>query len=101
MDIEGKLVGGAESLGFHDFFKELLGKSKNKIIVNLHQTPWANSLGIGMLIGAHASVKKAGGELVLAYAGERIQNILEVTQLVRIFKTFDSDEEAIAYLSQP
>ena len=101
MDIEGKLVGGPESLAFHDSFKEVLGEGKNKIIVNLRQTPWADSLGIGLLIGAYTSVKKAGGELVLAYAGERIQNILEVTQLVRIFKTFDSDEEAIAYLSQP
>jgi len=101
VDIEGKLVGGPdESPEFHDFFKSLLGGGANEIVINLRNTPWASSLGIGMLIGAHTSVANAGGELVLAHVSDRINDLLNVTRLYLVFKCFGTDEAAIKYLTE-
>lgn len=100
-EIHGKLIGGAEnSEEFHTFFKSLLDDGGNKIVINLRDTPWANSQGIGMLIGAYTSVKNAGGQLVLAQAVDRIKDILLVTKLFLLFKTFDSENDAIDYLME-
>ena len=98
VDIEGNLIGGPENSDkFHGFFRSLLEDGYRNVVVNLKFTPWANSQGIGMLIGANTSVKKLGGELVLAHAEDRIHNILTVTKLDRIFPTLGTEDDAIRY----
>ena len=97
--IHGKLLGGPdESDKFHQFFKSIVDEGKKNVVVNLHHTPYANSLGIGMLIGAYTSIRNSGGELVLAHVNDRIMNILVVTKLLLIFKTFETVDEAVDYL---
>lgn len=99
VQIHGKLLGGpSESDEFHKFFKVLTKTHKTKVVIDLGSTSYANSVGIGMLIGAYTSIKNIGGELVLARVIDRIQGILAVTKLLLIFKTFETVDEAIDYL---
>ena len=98
--IEGKFVGGPENSDkFHSFFKGILAEGQKKVIVNLSKTPWANSQGIGMLISAHTSFANAGGELVLSNVTDRIHDILTVTRLLLIFKSFENVDEALKHLA--
>lgn len=98
VDVTGNLTGGPEnSEEFHGFFRDLLDDGYRNIVVNLSQTPWASSQGIGMLIGASTSVKKLGGELVLANATDRIHGILTVTKLSLVFPTLDTEDQALEY----
>lgn len=100
VEIHGKLIGSHENCEtFHDAFKSLLHHGHNNIVVDLHHTPWANSQGIGMLIGAHTSVTNAGGKLVLANVAERINDVLDVTKLSLVFKTFGSEDGAVKFLT--
>lgn len=99
VEIHGKLVGGpGNSEKFRGLFKSLIKEGKNKIVINLKHTPFANSIGIGMLIGVYTSAKNSGGELVLSHVLDRIDGILTVTRLYLIFKTFDSDDKAVKHL---
>ena len=99
VDVRGKFFGSPENWEtFHRFFKTLLDEGKKNVVVNLRHTPYTNSQGLGMLIGAHASISNAGGELVLSHVVDRINSILTVTRLLLIFKAFESDEEAVDYL---
>ena len=100
VDIDGQLVGGRNSDTFRRFIGGLLDEGKKRIIVNLHNVPWANSPGVGMLIGAHTSAKDAGGELVLTNVTDKIHSILSVTRLLLFFTTFDTVEEAVTYLRE-
>ena len=100
VDVEGKFVGSPENSDiFHRFFKSLLSEGWKKVVVNLDGSPWANSMGIGMLIGAHTSFANAGGELVLAKLSDRTYDILKVTRLLLVFKTFETEDEALAHLA--
>jgi anti-sigma B factor antagonist len=100
--VHGKLLGGPdESDKFHKVFKSTVDEGRNKVVVDLSRTSYSNSLGIGMLIGAHTSIRNAGGEMVLANVTDRINSILIVTKLLLIFKTFESVDEAIDYLLDP
>lgn len=99
IEVHGKLIGGPDNSDlFHDCIKSLLADGKKRVVVDLHRTLWANSQGIGLLIGAHTAVKNAGGNLVLARVIDRIHDILTVTRLLLIFKTFESVEGAVGYL---
>ena len=98
LTVGGNLMGGGESGKFHALVKKLLSAGNNKIVVNLSGARWVNSLGLGMLIGAYTSLKNAGGTLVLTHVCDKINSILMVTKLLLIFKTFETDEQAVAYL---
>jgi len=94
--IAGKIVGSAPaSEAFRALFREQLDSGKRKFVIDLTLTPWTNSLGIAMLMGAHTSVRTSGGEIVLAHASERIRDLLRVTQLDKVFEVFDSVPEAL------
>jgi anti-sigma B factor antagonist len=97
--VEGKMVGGDDSDKFHDFIKDIVSEGHKKIVINLKKVPWADSRGIGMLIGAHTSIENAGGNMVLTNIGDRIDSVLTLTRLLLIFKTFDSEDEGIQYLT--
>ena len=56
---------------------------------------WVNSVGLGMFTAAHTTLKRIGGEFKLANVTENIQNLLTITQLVKIFDTYDSVDDAI------
>jgi len=98
VDIEGKLVGGPDCAEFHEAFRNVLDNSGKYVVINLTETPWGNSQGVGMLIGALTSVRKTGGELVLSNVPDRIKGILNVTRLNLIFKVFDDEEGAVSHL---
>lgn len=98
VDVEGKLVGGPNSGEFHGLIKRLLDDGERRFVINLQETPWANSQGIGLLIGALTSVTSAGGKLVLAEAGERIRDILKVTKLYMIFDNFATVDVAVQHV---
>jgi anti-anti-sigma factor len=101
VEVHGKLVGTPENCdAIHKTIRSLLDSGKSRIIVDLKNAPWANSQGIGMLIGAHTSVSNAGGRLVLASVGDRISDVLAVTRLDRVFKTFQSENTAVRFLTE-
>ena len=99
VDVAGKLIGGVEnSEQFHSLFKALLTRGKSMIVVNLDSTPWADSQGIGILIGAYTSVMKANGKLVLAAPTQRVRSLLAVTRLDQLFIVRETEAEALSYL---
>ena len=100
VDIEGQLVGGPNSKTFRQFIRRLLDKGMMRIVINLHNVRWANSQGIGMLVGAQTRAKEAGGELVLVNVTNKIHSILAVTRLLLFFTTFETEEQAIRYLRE-
>ena len=99
VDIDGRMVGGEDSDKMHAYIKDMLAGGARKILINLSKVPWADSRGVGMLIGAHTSIENAGGKLVLTNIGDRIDSILTLTRLLLIFKTFDTEAEGIEFLN--
>jgi anti-sigma B factor antagonist len=101
IDVRGKLDGGLEDCAaFRQLIRASLRGGETRVVINLAEAPWANSVAIGMLVGAYTSVKNAGGELVLACVPDRIHRVLSVTRLVRVLRTLPSEDEALAYLSK-
>jgi anti-sigma B factor antagonist len=100
LDLSGKLTGGPDADKFRSLFKSLLEQGKKRIVVNLEKVSWINSTGLGILIHGYTSVRTAGGDLVVMHASERIESILYVTKLSLLFKSFESEQEAVRSFSQ-
>ncbi|MCH7549093.1 MAG: STAS domain-containing protein [Candidatus Krumholzibacteriota bacterium] len=95
LDLNGKLTGGPDADTFRDVFKTLVDQGKKNIIVNLEKVSWINSTGLGILISGYTSVRKNGGDLVVIHASDRIESILYVTKLNLLFRSYDSEEDAV------
>lgn len=100
LDLNGKLTGGPDADMFRDVFKALVDQGKKHIVVNLEKVSWINSTGLGILISGYTSVRRAGGDLVVMHASERIESILYVTKLNLLFKSYENEDEAVKSFSQ-
>jgi anti-sigma B factor antagonist len=91
----GKMMGGPDAEQFHETVKSYINQKKTNIVVDLGHVDWMNSPGLGTLISSLTSVRNAGGELVLARPTEKIDKLLIITQLEKIFKGFETVDDAV------
>ena len=58
-----------------------------------------DSAGVGELVSVYTSVKNRGGDLKLSCLTKKIKDLLQITQLMTIFETFETTGEAISSFS--
>ena len=92
---KGMLLGGKETDELQSKIKELVEAGNKKLLINLGQTTFLNSVSLGVLIGAHSSYAKRGAEMKLCQVDKKIQNIFVVTKLSLVFDVYDSEKEAL------
>ncbi|MFC1563048.1 STAS domain-containing protein [candidate division KSB1 bacterium] len=96
LQLSGKLMGGPETQELHEHIKGLLTDNVVRIVIDLSKVKWMNSSGLGVLMASYTTVKNKGGDLKLAHVTEKVNSLLMITQLMRIFKTYDTVDRALA-----
>jgi len=96
VDLQGKLMGGPDADAFKSTIHKIIEKGHKHVIVNLHGVDWINSTGMGILISGYTTMRRSGGDLRLLNVSDRIQSILYVTKLNKIFLCFSNEDEAVA-----
>jgi len=95
ISITGNFLGSIEGPAFKEKIEELKEAGKTRVVIDLSKADFMDSSGIGTLIGALTSIKKAGGDMKLARMKERIKNLFLLTRLLGpVFDDYDSVEEA-------
>ena len=95
IDIEGRIVLGEESNSFREKVKSLLAAGKKKIVLNLAQISYIDSAGLGTLVATFHSARSQGATLKLTNLGSKFKEVLQVTKLMTVFDTYDSESAAI------
>lgn len=95
-EFKGNVMGGPDAVNLNEQLHELIEKGKKNVVVELGKVKFMNSSGLGMLIGALTTMRKAGGDLHIANAADKIESLLIVTKLITVFKHYKSLDEAIA-----
>lgn len=93
--LEGKLAGFEGKGRIQEKIRELVGKKKVKIVLDLTKVNWIDSTGLGELIASLSSAKKNEGNLVLASVQDPVLSLLEMTNLNQIFEVYDDVDEAV------
>lgn len=78
-----------------DKIGSLVHQGRTKVLLNMSGVTAVDSAGLGELVGAYATVKKAGGSMKLLNLTTRLHNLLTITKLVTVFDTFDSEADAL------
>jgi anti-sigma B factor antagonist len=79
----GKLVAGVNDLLYTEVSRLLPHTSR--IVLDLTNLTYMDSMGLGTLIRLYVSAKSAGCDLELVNIGERIRQLLGVTHLLSVF----------------
>lgn len=95
VDVEGRITLGQGSTSLRDKVKELVALGKIKIILNLLDTAYVDSSGVGELVAGFSKLSNYGGTLKLLHLGQRIQDLLDITKLSHVFEIFTDEEEAV------
>jgi anti-sigma B factor antagonist len=58
---------------------------RKRIVLDLSEVVWMDSMGLGTLVGLYTSAKGAGCELQLLKIGKRVRELLGLTNLLDVF----------------
>ncbi len=93
-----KLVGPLTLSTIFGFQNEFRANTPQVMIVDLSESPYMDSAGLGLLMNYYVSAEHHGRKLLLAGVNHRIAAMLEMTKVHTVLKTFPTVEEAEASL---
>jgi anti-anti-sigma factor len=97
LDLTGKIDGGPESREIHDEVKKAVGAGADRLLLNMEGVAWINSLGVGVLIAAFVSAKRAGAALKMYGVGGRVEIVLTTNGVIpEVFEVYSSESDARA-----
>lgn len=87
--------GGNEAVEFSAKLIELSHDYVKYVIIDLRNVKMMNSSGLGMLVAGLNTLKKANITMYLAGVTEKIEHLLRMTHLDKVFKTFIDYDDAV------
>lgn len=96
LEIEGKITIGKGDVALREAVHEALGGGARKLLIDLARVTTIDSSGVGELVSAFTTVTNRGGKLKLLNLPPKVNDILQVTQLITVFEVFDNENEAVA-----
>jgi anti-sigma B factor antagonist len=96
LSLKGNLMGEPDTGKLRDRIYALLEEGFTKIVLDLKGVRYVSSTGLGTFIAALTSVRNKNGDLRLANITEKVESLFVITQLVKVFKTYDTLERAVA-----
>jgi anti-sigma B factor antagonist len=93
--ISVRILGDADAPDLPAKVKDLISNGIKNIILDLSTAKAINSIGIGTLLECLSAVEKVSGKLKLADVSDKIMEILNRTEVSRLFNIYDSVDSAL------
>jgi len=73
-----------------------LAQGHVRVVVDLAETTFLDSSGLGALVGGLRRARERGGDLRIARAGEQVRAVLTLTTMDRVLRPYGSVDDALA-----
>ncbi|MGH9538121.1 MAG: anti-sigma factor antagonist [Terriglobales bacterium] len=90
----GRIVAGAEVFSLQAHIGDVL-PHRGDIVLQLEQVTFVDSSGLGALVRLVSTAREKGGDIKLCGVQPQFRKTLEMTNLLAMFETYDSEAEAI------
>ena len=100
LDLNGDIIYGQGNITLRIAIRRLLNKGNKKILLNFSGVKNADSSGISELASAFIAANREGGQLKLLNLTQKIQYLLEITKLTRVFDIYKNEADAIDSFDQ-
>ena len=95
-DLDGKLTIGEGDVALREAVENALQADARKILINLRRVGSMDSAGLGELVRAKATAARSEATIKLVHVESKVAEVLQMTQLIGVFDTFDDEIDAIA-----
>ena len=96
LEVSGKVTSGVGDIAIRDAVHVALGGGARDLLLNLQGVTTIDSAGVGELVSAYTSVAHRGGKLKLVGLPPKVNDILQITQLITVFEVYDDEASAVA-----
>jgi anti-sigma B factor antagonist len=96
---QGRIVVGAE-ISLLQLELEKLTQLTKKVVLQMGEVSFIDSVGLGALVRQFGVLQAKGGDLKLCQVSPFLLQVLQVTNLLRIFHIYPSETEAIQAFSK-
>ena len=95
LDVSGKITIGVGDVAIRDAVQVALGGGARDIVLNLKNVSTIDSAGVGELVSAYTTVTHRGGKLKLINLPAKVNDILQITQLITVFEVYEDEQAAV------
>ena len=96
LQLTGRLLYDEGDIVLRARVNELVAEGRLKIVVDLQDVTTMDSCGVGELVARLVSVRQKGGDLKLLHLTRRSHRVMQISRLLDVFESFDSEDEAVA-----
>ena len=97
LSMSGSMLSETDSVRFRERFHDLARSDTRHIIIDFGGVNHINSIGLGALVSAVVTIRKAKGDIKLAQLDEDVMDVFSVTRLVQIFEIYKSVDQAFVH----
>ena len=101
IDLSGPLTMGRGDVVLRREIGGLLQSGRKRVVLNLRDVPYVDSAGVGELLACHMRVQSAGGDIKLLSLSQRVFDLLDLSQLLDQFETFEDEAQALSSFASP
>lgn len=92
---EGNILGGEGTQTLRTCIQENLLAGTTRIVLDLAQVDFVNSMGLGVFLSMRAMVSRQKGIIVIAAPTVHVDDLFRMTQANQIFPMYDAVETAV------
>ena len=96
VDLRGRITLGPETEMVRSRLRQLLNNGQHRIILNLGEVTYLDSVGLSTLVAGYTSARNAGGDLKLLHLPRGVQQLLQITRLSTVFDIYEDLAMAVA-----
>jgi anti-sigma B factor antagonist len=100
VDLSGMFMLGESSGVLRKAILDLIGKRQGKIVLNFREVTAIDSAGVGELVAAYAEIRRITGRLGLLNPPKKVSDMLELTQLSKVFQVYADEQSALRSFDQ-
>ncbi|MEO8504028.1 MAG: STAS domain-containing protein [Acidobacteriota bacterium] len=95
LDLKGKITIGVGDVALRDSIGQQMQEGRKNLLLNTADVSTIDSSGVGELVAAYTTVTNRDGKLKLLKLPPKLQDILQITQLITVFEVFEDEESAV------
>lgn len=96
LEPKGKITIGVGDVALRKAVQDALQDGARNLLIEMSGVTTIDSSGVGELVSNYTSVSNRGGRLKLLNLPPKVNDILQITQLITVFEVYDDEAEAIA-----
>jgi len=95
LHLQGPITLGQGTARFRSFILAALDGGKKNILLNMSEVFYIDSSGLGELVAAYTTVTLRGGKLKLMKLTPRVQDVVQLTKVYRVFEVYNDEDTAV------